>query len=284
MGVLFENVVSKDDLIVIQDHPDLQLGTGDFSVSFVLFPTDNNEQCFVLGKDTFNGGGFVGWFFMFNTTSSPANNVMRFSTRNNATFNNSVDSLNTYPVNTWYHIVCVRESGTLKIYVDGVLDNSQAEGGSTNITNTVELKLGKFDEQSGPSANWYQGGLEEFALWKGLALDQTDVNALYNPRIKYTPRNMHRSNLKCYLPLDEVGDGVSADGVTFRDLSGLNHVGVGDDGANNTGLTGLAGEVLSYTTGPVFVVPAVEVTGRLSRYHNLTGLGGQGQILSNPLG
>ena len=53
------------------------------------------------------------------------------------------------------------------------------------------------------------------------------------------------SNRKGYWLLDDVSDGVSADGTNILDFEGLNTL-VGVDGANNTGLLGSASEVQSY--------------------------------------
>jgi len=68
--------------------------------------------------------------------------------------------------------------------------------------------------------------------------------------VKGIAKQIQPSNLRLYWPLDEVADGTSADGSTFRDEEDGDKDGdkdgTGDDGANNTGLTARAGEVLSY--------------------------------------
>ena len=74
------------------------------------------------------------------------------------------------------------------------------------------------------------------------------------------PLQVRPASLQAYLPLDQLTDGTSADGITFIDMSGIGNTGAGDDGANNTGLAATAGEAISYPPSAILAHTEVVVT------------------------
>ena len=76
---------------------------------------------------------------------------------------------NTYSTNTWYYLAIIYDTGTLKVYLDGVLKVNQS--GLSNI-----------DESSNPfligqviDIQYYTGYIDEFIIQKGVAIDGTKV-------------------------------------------------------------------------------------------------------------
>lgn len=78
--------------------------------------------------------------------------------------------------NTWVHVVGVRESSALKIYVNGELKNTSAFSGSVWDTGTAAMRIGKPNGATPLMA----GRVDEVAIWKPRALTANEVSQLYN--------------------------------------------------------------------------------------------------------
>lgn len=165
------------DYISIPDSNGLDFGEGDFSVSTWINPTSSGNR-HILGKDSYAGNinNYTGFFLQYDPNSS--SRKISFATRNfvagagGQTYLNSISAVST---GQWTHITAVRASGTLKIYINGFIDNSAAEGVSTNINNAVPFKIGAFDEVS---ANKFIGLIDEVAIWNR-ALHDNEIKQLY---------------------------------------------------------------------------------------------------------
>ena len=74
----------------------------------------------------------------------------------------------------WTHVVAVKSSATLQLYLNGVLSVSGPIAGTVRTEILPDLRLG-----CGPAANALNGALDEFGLWQR-ALSAADVVRLYN--------------------------------------------------------------------------------------------------------
>ena len=74
----------------------------------------------------------------------------------------------------WTHVVAVKSSATLQLYLNGVLSVSGPISGTVRTEVLPDLRLG-----CGPAANALNGALDEFGLWQR-ALSAADVVRLYN--------------------------------------------------------------------------------------------------------
>src|SRR3990167_10163543 len=89
------------------------------------------------------------------------------------------------------------------------------------------------------------GIISEFAIWNA-NLTATEISLLNSSNVRSPPLMIKPSNLKMYITLDNLAEGSSANGATLSDRKQSGFNGTGDDGANNTGLTAIAEESLSY--------------------------------------
>jgi len=149
---------------------------------------------------------------------------------------------------TWTHVATTIIKGNstgLRLYINGIEDAN----GPIDLTN-----LGGFDAGTRPlrigqgestTVRTFHGGITEYAVWDK-SLTAAEILLLATSKAKRLPLQIQPANLLFYLPMDDVADGVSADAVTLKDLSSAGNDGTGEDGANNTGLTGRAEEVLTY--------------------------------------
>lgn len=162
----------------------------------------------------------------------------------------SCDSLNcgtTLSINEWVHVAFVLKSnGYIDKYVNGVFD-CQSGGSVSPGTPTIISGLG-YSIGTGTTLNsgdFIDVAVKEFYFWE-TELSANEIAILAKSKTVGIGLQIQPSNLKIYLPLNDVADGVSGDGKSFLDLSVNKNSTMGIDGANNTGLTGLAETVLTY--------------------------------------
>ena len=116
------------------NSPDINLGTGDFTVEWWQYQTDNNGSPRPWGIGPWSGTIFgvsieSGSYYLWHGTG---NTFMNFGT------------LGTYK-NQWVHLASVRQNGQVKTYKNGIAINSgNAISNTTNITSagTKHLTLG----------------------------------------------------------------------------------------------------------------------------------------------
>lgn len=167
----------------------------------------------------------------------------------------------------WQLIAVSRSGNTGFVYVDNVEVASGSLAAINNMaTFTNDFLVGALNNVGAP-LDYYLGDLDELAIWTQ-ALSANERANLASSRIKYMPLQIQPANLKAYWPMDDEPDGTSADGDTLRDLSGNGNDGTGDDGANNTGLTWKAEEVLSYPVSvfPIIFTPTVVVGAIMNQF------------------
>ncbi len=78
--------------------------------------------------------------------------------------------------NEWYCVVYTYDGTTGKLYVDGVLENSQIVPG-VSITNTYDLFFGKLNSESFPY--WFNGTMDEVRIYNR-AINNLEVVSLCN--------------------------------------------------------------------------------------------------------
>ena len=168
-----------------------------------------------------------------------------------------------FSLNEWSHVVITSNDSAYEIFVDGVSQELTVVAGSNSGLWFSDLGAGTHDvrlakRERDVDTVFAKGAISEVGVYN-VELSLTDIQQLSNSHIKYIPFQIQPANLRGYWPMDDGIDGTSADGDTVRDLSENGNDGTGDDGANNTGLTWKAEEVLSYPVGvlPVIFIPAI---------------------------
>jgi len=85
----------------------------------------------------------------------------------------SVDSLTTLSASTWYHVACVHNATVNKIYINGVLDNTNSYSNHTT-SNTTNLRIGN----SSVLAGSFDGMIEEVAFFG--TDESANISSIYN--------------------------------------------------------------------------------------------------------
>lgn len=166
-----------DDRVSVPNSASLNVGTGDFTVSFFAkFNNLANNGNGLVHKDTYgNEGGYRGWLFNIcdNCAGSPGIGI---ETRNlgQGIDNNARYPTSNFQVGIWYHIAAVRQSNVLYLYIDGVLRATVPESSPTDLSNAADLEFGSLS--SGSRQNLH-GALDEINFFDR-ALSASEIQNL----------------------------------------------------------------------------------------------------------
>lgn len=199
-GTSLLNAVSRGSFIMVANNkPDFSFGTGDFTIDFRLrvsaLPSTNDANLFQL-----TNGGSIGVLYL---RLSGGN--LRWAGSSN------VDGATTLSINTWYHVAITRASGTLRIFLDGVID-----GTGTDTTDHVPGLTTVFGFR-------LDGWLDEYRIVSGAAIwtsGFTPPSAAYTVAVSgpYTNLNCSRAS---------IGYAKNADGTLTQFNANVLRIGVG---------------------------------------------------------
>ena len=132
-------------------------GTQDFTIAFYVFANSPFVHTGGFYDNNLNYGGPGIWFWKISTTPQ-----IQFNYKNASV----ASVVGTFPQGQWVHVCCLRAAGTLKIYINGVFNNSGAEG--TQIpTYSYPARFGTmfFNGQTPPQYNGLNGKLDELRIY-----------------------------------------------------------------------------------------------------------------------
>ena len=158
-----------NDYVQVSNSSALQLGTGDFTIEMWWYMIGSgNCRGFTLG-DAYDANGME---LYLGSSGTSLNVYIENATRITA---DSVPSFD-----TWHHYVIERTSGTMKLYIDGVVQSGTYSSSQSLGTGTDgDLRIG---------VEYYNGGLSfvgdckisNFKIYKGKGLTAAEVLQNYN--------------------------------------------------------------------------------------------------------
>jgi hypothetical protein len=114
-----------------------------------------------------------------------------------------LETTNSFNINQWYHIAAVFDGSTMKIYVNGILENTgTTQTGSINYADSW-LSIGMYKDDN--ESNAFHGLLDEVRLWT-IARSETEIR---NTMCRKLQGN--ESGLLGYWRLDESGGNAAND-------------------------------------------------------------------------
>lgn len=193
-------------------------GNQDFTIAFYTFVNSPFVHTGGLYDNNLNYGGPGIWFW-----NNPTMRI-QFNYKNA-----SVNSLGTFPMGQWVHIAAVRSAGTLKLYINGMLNNSGTEGALVPSYG-YPARLGTMFFSSYPHYNGHNGKMDELRIYnraltpieiiKVLPTQLTSFTAVNNNNnIKLQWQTQFEQNSKHYTIQR------STDGVNFTDIEKVNAAG-----------------------------------------------------------
>lgn len=244
-SALFDGV---GDYLRLTDSASARFGTGDFTVEASIYvdtiPTTVDNEITILG--------FTPW----------VSNLMTFRIRrdsgNPTVWNESVLAQSSIPIiaGQWNHVAYTRESGTLRIFVNGILGATVANY-TTNLTTTNAMVIG--GNAYGDNQWYLDGYMDEFRITKGIARYTEDFTVSIEAFPDYelqpaSPIDPYYDNVVLLLHMD--GDEGAA---VFTDSSILNNT-VTPTGATTTSSVAKFGQSADVTgAGAKLSVPILNV-------------------------
>jgi hypothetical protein len=193
--------------LTIPNNAALQLGTGDFTVEcwvyFNLLPASSSG---FISKWASN----VGWELYY-SGSSASTNPNKFSFYSNT--GQLVWSTTSAVLNTWYHVAVTRASGTVRIFINGVQENS-VSGNVTNFNETTAITIGAENSGTGLFMNGY---ITNARIIKGVAVYTTNFTVPTQPFSStdiYSTQTSILLNTVAYRPLNTVDSSLNNFTVT----------------------------------------------------------------------
>jgi len=146
---------SSNRYLSLAASSDWAVGTGDFTVEWFQYQTNNGNENFIFDLGTADN---------FAVSVASGGNRMNIYMNGTKLFNPTVSAT----TNVWYHVAVSRISSTLYIYHNGI--NAQSGSNSTNVTdNTSTFYIGCENPGGGTGDNW-PGYITNFRFIKGTGL------------------------------------------------------------------------------------------------------------------
>ncbi|MBN2481868.1 MAG: putative Ig domain-containing protein [Bacteroidales bacterium] len=193
--------LSGTNVIMVSDHNDFDFpANSSFSIEcWVQFsdPDFGNPQVIIGKRDSQASGAY--WFIGIEKSTGKA----IFEVQGTGDTYQEIKSSAGLSLNVWHHIVGVRDesTNTNKLYVDGSLAASVTYDYTGSFSSNGSILIGAFPNSSGIPAYFYQGNIDETAIYNR-ALTQAEItehllknnNGIgycdgFSPSIKSTPVN-----------------------------------------------------------------------------------------------
>jgi hypothetical protein len=164
---------------------DFNVGTGDFTVElFIKFKSFNTHNPICNSTNDVNSADGGKWYI----TYMPSTGLLlgRHSVGTSATTSWSA------AIDTWYHLALVRESGTIKIFIDGIEQSVTDATIFNNVSfNQSGFLVGRITSWSGLDAQ-----IDEFRFTKGIARTITVPTVAYpNPTSPFKDLSSNSKNV-----------------------------------------------------------------------------------------
>lgn len=110
--------------------------------------------------------------------SSSGNNKFHASSWNPATSSSGGGpSIQSYSINTWYHLTAIFDNDSVRIYINGNLDKSYFKGFSTNYSSLDSIIIG-YSGNNTSNQRWFNGAIDDVKMYNRV-LTASEVQSLY---------------------------------------------------------------------------------------------------------
>lgn len=215
----FNNVAST--VAQYGTHPvnaNVNYGTAqDFSVDFSLFIAGTPPHAGGIYDNNLNYGGYGIWLW----SNSFLQLNMNFKNGNIGTTNGAIVP------NTWYHICCLRSAGTMKIYINGVLNASGPEGTMAPVY-TYAARFGTMFYNAIPPGeyNGLVGKIDDMRIYNR-ALSAAEIGSLAILPIKLSSFTAAKTNADVLLQWQTEYEQNSDHFTVQRSIDGINFTNIG---------------------------------------------------------
>lgn len=156
--------LSNSGYVSVPSSTNFDFSTGDFTIEYFVRPTGTGGTHYMMGRVPSSGAGASTPFQIYRTT---ANYVEGYVRHGNGTV--TVTSTTALSDTTkFYHIALVRDSGVLRLYIDGIQEDSDATiGTETLVSTTGAVSFGRTGDYNG---GYFAGTFSNARIVKGTAV------------------------------------------------------------------------------------------------------------------
>ena len=131
-GVSFDG---SGDVVSSADHSDFTLGTNDWTIEYFVNPASFETYDVTVSK---YGNSSYSWWHAFSSDGS-----LIFYLYDSSLNSVAVTSTTAFTANKWAHVAIVRDGDTLRMYVDGVQEDTTSITGWTVYDSTAAVTIGE---------------------------------------------------------------------------------------------------------------------------------------------
>jgi len=154
------------DYITVANSSAVSLGTGDFTMEAWVYPITNKTIAGIVCKSP----DAVSTGFVFSIDSG----TLVFKVQSN-----NISSSTTVSRNTWSHVACTRQSGNVRMFLNGTLLNGTIDSGNINGS-SGNLRIGTA-RSFGSTSNHFFGYICDLRVIKNSALYTNDFTIPSSP-------------------------------------------------------------------------------------------------------
>ena len=150
-ALMFDGV---DDYATLNSNSSLR-PANNFSVE-AWVKVSNNTDFNIIITHADNGGGDDGWTLRVADTGR----AQFYATNLNGFSNQNIQSNTLIELNEWYYLVGVYDNSVLKIYVNGILDNTKIAQGDVRYELTDYVTIGRRGGTHSPNTQFFHGTID----------------------------------------------------------------------------------------------------------------------------
>jgi PKD repeat protein len=162
---------------ILPDNPEFNFGTSDFTISCWLKTSETGKM--MIWQESGAGGSRDNqtWLRIGDNTTD---RQVRFDTEDGGGGNiiNYGGAANLLSDDVWHNVVCVREGGTTRLYIDGVKKSEMVKNAAKDVSNIEDFKIGAQEGPIGSYKTYFTGLMDDFCVYNKALSDQ-EVAALY---------------------------------------------------------------------------------------------------------
>jgi len=189
------------DYLSIPDNSNFNFGNTDFTIDcWCYIPVVADDSGVIVARNS-GSDPYPGWYLTIRINGSVA-----FNTNNNVQY--ALTPANVIMDSTWTHIACVYYSGTLYIYVQGILEASEVCNSIQSYS--TSLLIGRLNV--GYSGLFISGYIDEFRISKGIARwtsNFTPPNQMYYKDYPITKQHIHGEQEQLFCEIENWDTSVS---------------------------------------------------------------------------
>ncbi|MEM7475748.1 MAG: PKD domain-containing protein [Planctomycetota bacterium] len=220
------------DVVIVDDAPELDPGTGAFSASAWIKVDNAAHRQDILGKFETQAETYTGWVLRLSQSAGDRKLHLILSQGNSSNSRIDIRGESALSDNQWYHVAfSYNGNGStsgVTLYVDGKPESGTGTGNAVGaVRTTVPMAIGSTGGVSNQPAIPFAGSMREVTVWNR-ALADTDLTSLMQAMLSDTTSLAGHWRLNdaagSVMPLEQIMPRRSTSGPLSGEQVGLSHL------------------------------------------------------------